>query len=121
MAAVSARRSSSTPGAVQADVPTRHEGIGVSVVAAAAPGSLGSIDKDLAQVEERFGAGRARTIANSHQAKVILPGVTDRDLLGTGVAAARRGTHPDPLRVEPRVGVGAELVRAGDVPAADHD
>jgi type IV secretion system protein VirD4 len=42
---------------------------------------LVTIWQDLAQVEERFGADRARTIANNHQAKVILPGVTDRDLL----------------------------------------
>lgn len=42
---------------------------------------LVTVWQDLAQIEDRYGRDRARTILNNHQAKVVLSGVTDRGLL----------------------------------------
>lgn len=42
---------------------------------------LVTIWQDLAQIEQRFGPRQARTIVNNHQGKVLLPGVTDHNLL----------------------------------------
>lgn len=42
---------------------------------------LVTVWQDLAQIEDRYSHDRARTIVNNHQAKMLLPGVTDRNLL----------------------------------------
>ena len=64
---------------------------------------LVTICQDLAQLTTRYGAERARTIANNHRAKLLLSGVSDLstlDLLSglAGEAAVREDTFTHDLR-----------------------
>jgi type IV secretion system protein VirD4 len=64
---------------------------------------LMTICQDLAQLSSRFGAERARTIANNHRAKVALSGIADIGTLDTlsglaGEAAVREQTVTDDRR-----------------------
>jgi type IV secretion system protein VirD4 len=64
---------------------------------------LVTICQDLAQLTTRYGADRARTIANNHRAKLLLSGVSDLttlDLLSglAGEAAVREETVTHDLR-----------------------
>ena len=69
-------------------------GLGVQLV---------TVCQDLAQLTARYGADRARTIANNHRAKLLLSGVSDLatlDLLSglAGEAAVREETVTHDLR-----------------------
>jgi type IV secretion system protein VirD4 len=69
-------------------------GLGVQLV---------TVCQDLAQLTNRYGADRARTIANNHRAKVLLSGVSDLTTLDlvsglAGEAAVREDTVTHDLR-----------------------